>query len=192
MKIEKLFGLSEAPFTSIQEYTEWSKQMEKMYPFRFGLFLMVNQLIENSSSIETLAHNLKWWLTHRLCPMHRYHVIKMPQLKPGYHDPDEQIFHATMSIVTRYYENCSNSINWEDTEEHKKVYKIIKDAYDWYNRDRPMYVKELDTVFSSDYSMYSTSNEYVNEAFAMEDALKNVDDKVLHNIISIRRHLWCA
>jgi hypothetical protein len=65
-------------------------------------------------------NNLKWWILHRFHPRHQYNRIRIPSLKPDYHDPDRRIIHATFDIVSEYADHLRgdgiNGTRWHQEE----------------------------------------------------------------------------
>jgi hypothetical protein len=54
--------------------------------------------------IKNLFSDIQHWFLHRLIPRHRYNVVYLRDLKPGYYEPEDRLFHSMMQILCDFVE----------------------------------------------------------------------------------------
>ena len=121
-------------YATLEDWDKWKEQNMKDHRFLYWLldevpFFLKYRIYKNIT-------DFIWKIKHRVIPKHKYHIIRT-DLEPGYHDPVEQIPHAIFSIFVEYFETDVPKIDWNATEEHAKVYKEMKEIYDWWKADYP-------------------------------------------------------
>lgn len=139
-------------------------------------------------SLSHRLHTWKWWCYHRFVPRHRYNIVRTG-LEPGYYDEDDLILHACFSLLERFCHNWGwvgqaeqyaldsagskdymPAENWNRCyEEHYRFAKAVTDLSNyWFVRKNP------DTVYS----------------LVEGNTIHDLDDVMLHKLISIRQELW--
>lgn len=84
------------------------------------------------------ANNAWWWVMHRIHPSHRYNMIKIRSLKPGYYDPSTRMVHACFDLVAEYVEEriIPYGVTLDDikrAEERDAAFEVrlLKDQYEY-------------------------------------------------------------
>jgi hypothetical protein len=98
--------------------------------------------------MKAIASKVYWWVTHRVCPRHRYHVINTG-LAPGYHDIDALMLHSCFSLLVRYVEEekCFDNVVWDDDPAMECIAGEIEDLYHWWKHEYPKREQTLDALY---------------------------------------------
>lgn len=83
------------------EWNKWHKSTKAKHPIQYFFRETVDGKFRR---IRMKITSFKWAILHRIHPKHRYHVVKVRSLKPGYHDPSELILHASFDMLSQYAE----------------------------------------------------------------------------------------
>jgi hypothetical protein len=65
-------------------------------------------------------------------------ILKIHTLEKGWHDRDEVLLHAAFQILVDFVEQeqPEKIIDWNATEDHRRVWKEIRSLYRWWTRTR--------------------------------------------------------
>ncbi|MEM3097251.1 MAG: hypothetical protein QXU32_00810 [Nitrososphaerales archaeon] len=165
-----------------------------------------------------LASLFKWKTYRRLwwaidCRfIHRYNIVKIRSLKPGYYDIDTRMLHAMFDLLVEYVENEKpfDNIDWAAGGDVSVfVAQEIKDLYHWWKyvypaRKNPLeelpddllppqlrgdidMVVNLESIHDSEYPSYKSALE---EAIRLQQEWDEEDTRNLIRLIKIRNFLW--
>lgn len=132
------WNMNQPEYGTSREFHEWELRAKKEAPIRYWLQDTVYYAFYDWVIRPFL--NTKWWLTHRFCPYHRYHVIKPKSLSPGYYDTSDRIFHATMDLISDYYDRQKadlGRINWDYDDSYRSDYEQLRKIRDWWRDEYP-------------------------------------------------------
>lgn len=73
-----------------------------------------------------------FWVMYRFNPKNKYHVIYPRTLKPGLHSASDRILHATMEVMTEFYE-AQDPKDWQYTQEMSLKWIELSGIYKWWN-----------------------------------------------------------
>jgi hypothetical protein len=153
-----------------------------------------------------LRHSIseaKWWVLHRLVPKHRYHVVNTG-LRPGYHDIDERILHASMALLCDYVEAEGGDVA---LEEFSAALRASNDAprqasnqdeavaiYRWWKRERPADLARYDELLMRLYGpdpLRSAINGAADEELrSLGKKIRTDEQSMLRRLVEIRQSLW--
>lgn len=134
----------------------------------------------------------RWWLSHRIIPRHRYHIVNTG-LSPNYYDPDQRMLHSVMSIFCDWYENSHHCIRVEDFEDrtdedsqmyletNREAFETYKRIYDWWTKE--VQKDECEWINKKCYK----DGEYDN------DIEEKMEQEITDNLIQLmkyRLHFW--
>ena len=92
---------------------------KRKFPFRYAVSKALEEIGDfYEYKIAKKAKDAKWWVLHRT--IHRYNVINIRSLKPGYYDYDTRMLHACFQLLEDYVEEGLASQNSEGFEEQFK------------------------------------------------------------------------
>lgn len=93
----------------------------------------------------TVFRDLLWWVKYRTT--HRFHVLHIESLKPGWCDTDYRLLHASFTLLEKYVENEKpfKVIQWNHSDHSRENANEIHDLYLWWKR-----YKELPETFDLD------------------------------------------
>jgi hypothetical protein len=144
-----------------KEWRVWKETTRAEHPMAWFTFQTV---IDGTFDVlryrvQRPLHGARWWLVHRLCPKHRYHVVDTG-LPPGYHDPDRQMLHACFAILARFVhrQKTSGQVDWEATLEHSPVWAEMQALDKWWREERPVRDARLPTMPDIDLPLSDNSN----------------------------------
>ena len=176
-----------------------NKQREK-YPIRFFLF---DKIPEEFGHITYRLNRYIWNIKHRICPRHRYHVIKT-SLRPGYYDPTTLILYGTMDLVKQFVEGTKDTIAWDGDEHHAAAWAELQEIYDWWVNKYPNREKELPDFPDVDFKWIigEEAEEHKEEPEVKEwrrvsDLYREAEitwakqeEEMLTRVIKVREFLW--
>jgi hypothetical protein len=115
-------------------------------------------------------HDIKWWIKHRTT--HKYNMVKMPTLKPGWYDTDTRLLHASCALLENYVERERpfTHVEWNDGDESREIANEIHSLYYWWQRHK--------RFVGSDATMQE------------EDEMYKAETANLVRLMQIRRALW--
>lgn len=145
-------------------------------------------------------------------------ILKIHSLEKGWCDKDRVLLHACFQLLVDYVEMeeaLSGHIDWSWDEEHKRTAKEIRSLYRWWTKTRPnrkdpvlelprkywpaddeWFVDATDQDGRECRMMADLSKKYpeyyaaMRRGWKLEDKWFDEDQKNLHRLIEIRRHLW--
>lgn len=81
-----------------------------------------------------VARDLLWWIKYRTT--HRFHVIKLNTLHPGWWDTDSRLLHASFALLENYIERERpfHIIDWDTGDENCDNANTIHELYLWWKR----------------------------------------------------------
>lgn len=107
-----------------------------------------------------LASKIKdayWWVQHRFNPKHRYNIVRLTRLEPGYYDPDMRLFYAMFEVFEDFMKDQLKDphVVWEysesdfpefmlkeepesvkeEIESRNARWKEMNEIYDWWVND---------------------------------------------------------
>lgn len=158
------------------------------------------------------------WLTYRLVPEHKYHLVDT-KLDPGYYDHDTRMLHACFALLGEYLQEEGGI---EAIRSNGGTRHVIADPYraelitlwEWWTVGKPADEKQRDawmaTLFGGKHRgfktkpvegsdkleewvgpTWDTEEEKLHERFrALEDKIDADEQAMLHRLIDIRRNLW--
>lgn len=93
-----------------------------------------------------LLEDIYWWIRYRT--VNKMHVIKIKTLKPGYHELEERLIHASFTLLTNFIEKEKpfEFINWDDDDVYKHAASEMRDLYDWWKNRRPKRMLAIDSI----------------------------------------------
>lgn len=84
-----------------------------------------------------------WWkFAHRHVPKHQYHIIRIRDLEPGYHDPDTRIKHAVFQEVCDFVKHSSRTTDWEEARV-APIFADLQSISNYWLVERPKLEEEL-------------------------------------------------
>lgn len=142
--------------------------------------------------------------------------LKVMTLEKGWCDRDELMLHATFQCLVDFMEQEIYSDNpfqpyWNADEETKHAWSEIKDLYKWWTKKRParkdpIYRKGLKVppiefenmsgesqskaLISYDPKKYRGWERAIKKSAELEIKWYEEDQKNLHRLIEVRKHLW--
>lgn len=141
------------------------------------------------------------WVLYRTT--HKFHIIKLKTLEPGYYDIDHRMLHACFQLLVEYVEKEKpfDIIEWDADEESRHVALEIKDLYFWWKnaypaRHEPIHdvdrslVPPLSVICSGNLSEYPAWDEACNKTLALTIQWSEEDDRNLIRLMKIRSYLW--
>jgi len=115
-----------------------------------------------------MLKTIYWWFIHRFHPSHRYNVIKIKTLSPGYYDPDVRMLHACFDLFAEWfrYNTIENEHMTKKSleETNPGVWDEMVELYKWW-------------------SVY-----HVDPDWSMGGAEK--EDEMMMRLMKIRRCIW--
>lgn len=120
-------------------------------------------------------HDLLWWVRHRTT--HRFHVLKLRSLKPGWWDIDYRLLHASFTLLEDYVEREKpfKRVKWNEDDDSREYSNEIHSLYLWWKKHQVDANNRLYTGFDS-----------VNA----EDERYKEETANLIRLMNIRRVLW--
>lgn len=128
-----------------------------------------------------------YWLRTHFVPGHRYHIVNLKKTPYPYNwgwiDRDEAILIASFKLLQDFVEKENHGFDSEerrkellnndyfDFSDRVKAQDEVMELYDWWMNKRPIQIEE-------------GNSEWLN--FSQPE----VDDKMLHRLIKVRRYLW--
>ena len=98
--------------------------------------------------------DLVWWVRHRTT--HRFHVLHINSLKPGWWDTDTRLLHAAFTLLEEHVEKEKpfKVTEWNSTDESREHANEIHDLYLWWKRRKnapsPDTIEEEDKAYKTD------------------------------------------
>lgn len=184
----------------INEWDAWEAEMKSKHPIRFFLqetLPLEFHLRANNYTIYHRIRNTIWAVRHRWDPRHQYNVIRPRTLKPGYHDPRDQILHGVMECLVNYFDNGVPNINWTTDDDHQHAYNEMKAVYDWWMQLWPN--KEtidpngnpLPQYPEKDWTLWDDEDHKVGRLMLdNDDAWYEKENEMLNRIIAVRGFMW--
>ena len=116
--------------------------------------------------------DLTWWIRYRTT--NRFHVLKMPSMKPGWCDTDGRLLHASFTLLENYVEKEKpfKIIDWTDCDTSREYANEIHDLYLWWKRRKKQIMED----------------HYVS--LENEDILYKEETENLIRLMKIRMCLW--
>ncbi len=154
-----------------------------------------------------MLKDLFWYFQCRFVRKHQHHIIRT-KLKPGWHDTDERILHACMSLLVEFVEKESSE-KLNDSDE----YKTMMEIYDWWVEERNNDLINLEYLYaqlpSREKIIASRDNnntnktiiymfgertpeeqEVIDQIHKLEQKIEDDENKMLMRLMSIRTWLW--
>jgi hypothetical protein len=137
--------------------------------------------------------------------------LKLPGLEKGqWYDRDTILLEAAFQVLVDFIEKekPGEVIDWDYDEEHKKVWDEIQSLYKWWKEERPARIDpvmddsleappfEFETredgssVWNPEKEKYAEFWKACEESSRLEIIWNEEDQKNLHRLIDIRRHMW--
>lgn len=209
----KKFLVPERPYAlSALGWHEHNKKMKEKYPIRFTIEEILDDTsIQLSVWKRRFWTDIIWWVKHRTT--HKFHVIQIPTLSPGFYDKDTQILHGMFGLLTDYIEveKGLEVFNWDADEDKAKIRDEMVALYDWWTKTRPNRVDVLDELSEEsfpeefdgevlgwmafdekypDHESVKKRKEVYKRSWKQEEDFDNEDTEMLIRLIRIRKHLW--
>jgi len=191
------------------EWDEWRDEVKDRYPIRYFCYESIPDLWDDiwHYGIAKFFKNIKWAILHRFHPRHQYNIVRT-RLKPGYYDPDTQMFEAVFGLLCDYVENNIkwDVINWEGDEPRAKAWKEMNELVHWYKEVYPNRYKEFEKarpeppISMKRYNSDKYKNEpdvvayreYIHLLIKKEGEWAQEDEDQLIRVIKLRPFLWYA
>jgi hypothetical protein len=191
---------------SAQEWRVWKETTRTEHPVAWFTFETV---IDGAFDVlryrvQRPLQDARWWLVHRLCPKHRYHIVDTG-LRPGYHDPDTQMLHACFAILSRYVhrQKTCGIVDWEATPEHSAMSAGMQALDKWWREDRPTRksrLPELPVVDLPPFEQFEPEHQDRADVqewsrvckihSEMEEHFEQEDEDMFIRLMKIRTRLW--
>jgi hypothetical protein len=171
-------------------WNDFDADCKSKWPIRFFLFHDIP--IEISFMWNRYVIDIIWKFKHKFIPKHKYHIVET-DLKPGYHDPAEQMLYSWMKMVTDFIDNTNDVIEWEENEFHKKTYDELLKVYEWW-KDYPYRIKQIDESYDDmdnivEMEFYGKKCK-LHISNKLEQELDNEAEKMLCVLAKYRTQLW--
>jgi hypothetical protein len=139
-------------------------------------------------------------------------LLKIHTLDKGWHDRDEVLLYAAFQILVDFVEqeHPDKLIDWNATEEHRRVWKEMRSLYRWWTKIRParhsplndkqlavpplrfqkIPDSEMYEMVEPDRKKYAAYYRALKKHGQLEQKWYEEDQRNLHRLIEIRGHLW--
>jgi hypothetical protein len=205
-QIKKLRPYKSLRSGTAKEWRLWEERTREDHPVAWFVF---HTAIEGAfdqwrARVAAPIRDAAWWVRYRFCRKHRYHVIDT-KLRPGYHDADTQLLHASFAILADFVYRQKNGghVDWDADPEHAKGWAEMQALDTWWREERPLRdsrLPEYPHVDLPDLELFEEENQGradVQEFYrvceirrTMEAQFKQEDEDMLIRLAKIRTRLW--
>jgi hypothetical protein len=142
--------------------------------------------------------------------------LEISSLKKGWQEWDELLIHAMFQILCNFVaeEKQSALTDWNDSKEHRRVWKEIRDLYAWWTQVRPKRQSPIEQLDKKDYPkriftalpdkegsreltfQYRTpasKKRYLAASLSERRAEKRwfkEDTRMMNRLVAVRAYLW--
>jgi len=171
----------------IGEWDAFEKRILKEYPVQ--AFLREKVYFEIDCVLSKLGRK-KAAIKNFIKPNHIRYRNAYPRHE--YKDIDSLIEDGMFALLKDFwYGECwpTSIVNWEDSEESRKVYQWIKDTVETIEVTLPKLCDDVNKAYD-DVDNTKTYHEAYAEVNRIEAEIKNIKNKILHEMIDYRDYLW--
>lgn len=171
-------------------WDEWGVRCRQSWPFRYWLHHTFP--ITLSVWRRRFFKDPYWWVTHRLCPRHRYHVLPTG-LPPGYYDPDTRFTHAIFEEITKFVEMVKDTVDWDYDEEHRMRWATLTNAADFWKGYKSYREHEFDSPHWEQAEKASNRDERHAHYLALHEEEEEWERQATAHLVAlmrIRRSIW--
>lgn len=118
-----------------------------------------------------------WWVKWRVCPRHRYNVVRTG-LRPGYYDPCTVLICGIYETVSKYVREGAPEFDWTHDEEHVRVLALYTEAADWWRANRERFLDDFCGAAEKDYEKDEEAYRHTIELAA--------------RVVQASGHMWYA
>lgn len=156
----KMFSFTKPYAATLDVWGRWQSIISTRYP---KLYYLREVLPSKIRVIFRKINDAIWWVRYRTT--HRYHDLKIKNLKPGYHDVDHKILYVNFSLLMEYVEIGLSSKNHE-----------------WHDKNTKGWFKKWKSA--------EAGLNYIDEMINDEDIKSNAPNQIEEAMIVRRLYLW--
>ncbi len=188
-KEREWFGIYRKPSSMLMgQWEEFEKRILKEYPVQ--VFLREKVWFEISCVFGYKLKNIKHSIKNFINPNHiRY---RNAYQRHKYKDIDSIIEDGMFALLKDFwYGECwpTSIVDWEDSEESRKVYQWLKDTIETIEVTLPKLCDDENKAYN-EVDQTKTYHEAYAEVNRIEAEIKDIKNKILHEIIDYRDYLW--
>lgn len=187
--LKKPYSLALRGWSDDGAYTweDWERDAKAAFPVRYFLQETVPSAWRR---LKNLLRNLKWGV---IDVFRRPHMIdtRCPgygfNYRGGYNDLPEKMFCACFALFKEFMETeYPGHVDWEYSEEMRKVHGEMKDLHDWWTNRRWRDHEE----HWAEYGNEPKTTKERRRILKRGDELDREDEAALKRLMKIRRYLW--